>query len=81
MYRYVFTKEQRYTIQTQKWLGELVEFAPVPPPLSEAEEQLAEQPVRRDSSMPAHLTRPGRQLVAALFSLCVAYLWLWRPAR
>lgn len=45
LYRYVFTKEQRHTIGTQAWLGELPEFAPLPPPLSLAEEQLAEQPV------------------------------------
>ena len=45
MYRYVFTKEQRLTVGTRKWLGEMVEFAPLPPPLSQAEEQLAEQPV------------------------------------
>jgi len=45
LYRYVFTKEQRLTVGTQNWPGEVVEKAPLPPPLSQAEEQLAEQPV------------------------------------
>ena len=45
LYRYVFTAEQRHTIATEPATSQAFEVASVPPPLAQAEEQLAEQPI------------------------------------
>lgn len=42
----------------ENWPGEVVEKAPLPPPLSQAEEQLAEQPVRASPPHCAALNIP-----------------------